>query len=139
MMAKKKELLLDIPVAFGNVSIGDLTARLGVTIDRGSLTVSKADKDLCCRRLTGKIIARPNGVKGDQDPLPGVGDDFELKGIFDVKGFSTTGKKIGVGLTFSLDGIDVSNLAHFAKREGMLQVDGIEDLPEDSSSDTDDE
>jgi len=43
-MAKKGSGVLDIPVQFGGVSIGDQTARLGVSIDRKSLNLNAADE-----------------------------------------------------------------------------------------------
>lgn len=130
---KKSESVLELPVSFGNVNIGDETARVGISISRANLTVSQADKNLCEKRLAGRIIARSNGASANQDSLPGLDDDAEIEGLFDVKGFSATGKQISTGLTFLLSTIDVQTLARFAKREGQLVVNGIEELPKDES------
>ncbi len=130
-MAKKKvEAVLKVPVAFSNVNIGDETARVGISIGRGHLTVSQADKHLCGKRLTGTILARSNGATAEQGSLPGLDDDTEIRGIFDVKGFSASLKKISTGLTFALASVDIEKLSHFAKREGQLSVENIEALPE---------
>lgn len=136
-MAKKPEL--EIPVAFGNLNVGDKTARLGITISRGNMTPSKADKTLCGRRLSGKIVAVPEGVQAENEPLPGMEGDIEVKGIFDVKGFGVTSKHITAGLTFAIKGMDVAELAHFAKREGRVVVDKIEEIDEEEESEESDE
>lgn len=134
-MAKKKAAaVMELPVAWGNLNVGDTTCRLGVSISRANLTVAEADKHLCEKRLTGRILARANGARADQPSLPGADDDTELKGSFDVKGFSATGKAISTGLTFMLSQIEVETLARFARREGMLTVNDIEDLPEESAN-----
>ncbi len=145
-MAKKKTEsanLLDLTVAFGNISVGDKTARVGVEIDRGDLSVSAADKNLCEKRLTGTIIAKPPGVKGDQGAFPGMEDDTEMTGIFDVKGVAFSSDQIRIGLTFALASIHVETLAKFAKRAGRLVVQAVDDIPEpvkaESNGEHDDE
>lgn len=131
-MARKKAEsngTLKLPVAFGGVSVGDKTARLGVTVIRSQLSVAQASKYLCDRRLTGRIVARPAGALAEQGSLPGMeGVDSEISGVFDVKGFTTSGRKISAGLTFAVSEIDVGLLAKFAKREGVLHIEGVEDL-----------
>lgn len=119
-MVRRKEAdsVLDLPVTFGNISIGDKTARVGVTVMREQLSLSQADRNLCERRLNGKIISRPAGDNPDQASLPGMAFETTLEGVFDVKGFSVSKEALGFGLTFAIAEIDVSNLAHFAKRGG---------------------
>jgi hypothetical protein len=136
-MARKKETpeavaALDLPVSFSNVSIGDGTARVGIQIDRAKLTISKADQNLCGRRLTGKLIAGGVGDAPGQTYLPGTKLP-ELVGIFDVKSFSVNKKRIGAGLTFILEGLDLGLIAKFAKRSGRLVVNGVEDIPANES------
>jgi hypothetical protein len=132
-LAKKKTReaeTLTYPVAYGNVNIGDKTARLGVSISRANLTVNQADKLFCERRVKLRIIARPAHAAAEQPTLPGMPEvDFEISATADTKGYSADGKKIGFGLTFVLSGLDIPTLSHFAKREGMLYIEGISDLP----------
>lgn len=137
-MAKKKpesDALLELPVSFGNLNVGDETARLGVSVSRGALTVSQADKHLCGKRLTGEILARTNGAQADQGALPGLVDDITVEGVFDVGGFTASPKKIGFGLTFLLSASDVTQLARFARREGRVTITGIENIPDDEADD----
>src|SRR5438270_13704897 len=109
-MAKKKPALLDLAVSFGNVSIGDKTCRIGAQIPRAELSLTQADKNLCDRRLTGTILAKPEGWSADQGALPGMAADVELAGTFDVKGINVSGEHIGIGLTFSRKGLVVPTL-----------------------------
>lgn len=135
-MAKKTEtVVLDLPVAFSNVTIGDETARVGITIDRKDLPLGKADQNLCGRRLTGRIIARLGGSSAgpagsDQQSLPGADDDPVVEGTFDVKSFNVKKKVITAGLTFSLDNLDVAELGRFAKRNGKFTVTAVDSLPD---------
>lgn len=129
--------VLDIPVAFGNLSVGDKTCRLGVTIDRGTLGVTACDNKLCERRLTGKIVAKPADSQVDQGSLTGMEDDTVVPGVFDVKGFSVTGDNLSLGLTFAIKSVDISELAHFAKRAGRLIVEESEELPDGGDEDSD--
>jgi hypothetical protein len=43
--------VLEIPVKYGNVNLGDETGRLGCSASRGNLTVAKADRNLVGKRL----------------------------------------------------------------------------------------
>lgn len=53
-MAKKTASpTLDFPVAFGTVSFAK-SARVGISVSREDLVLSKADNLLCGRRLTGR-------------------------------------------------------------------------------------
>jgi hypothetical protein len=139
MAKKQQETVLELPVAFGNISIGDKTARIGINVDRGDMTISQADKNLCEKRLSGKIVSRPTGDHKDQAALPGMEFETALNGVFDVKGFSVSKDALSFGLTFALASIDVSCLAHFAKRSGWLKVNDIEAIPEKESSNGDGE
>lgn len=129
-MAKAKTAVLDVPCYFGNVSVGDATARVGVQIDRKELTLAQADKNLCGRRLTCRIVARLGGGQSDQDSLPGAEDDPVMDGVCDVKSISAKPKSIGAGLTFSLEEVDPATLCRFAQRNGRLTVTEIADIPE---------
>lgn len=132
-MAKRKpQHLLDLPCEFGGVSIGDKTARVGITVGRGDLDVEVADRHLVERRLTGTLLALPDGSQPDQGTLPGVSDGrVQIDGTFDVKGVRLGGRTFTFGATFNLKGLDVEALSHFAKRAGKLLVVGSEEIPED--------
>lgn len=133
-MAKKSQsvdCLFDLPCSYGNVSIGDKTCNVKASISRGDLKLADADKKLCEHRLTGKIVAKPAGWQATQSPLPGMdGDDIEMSGCFDVKGLNVKSDSIGIGLTFSIKEVDVSTLAKFAKRDGRIVIESIEEIPE---------
>ena len=88
-MAKTKTAAAstDIAVAYGNVSIGDETARIGVNISRGQMSLAQMDKNFCGKRLTGTILARSTG-QAEQQSLPGVDSDLTITAVFDVKSFS---------------------------------------------------
>lgn len=120
---------LELPVVYGVVSFGDKTARIGLTVHRGNLTVTQADKLLVGRRLTCTILARSTGHAG-QESLPGFEEaDPVISGIADVKGIGVGPKNISFGLTFALDGLDNATLSHFSKREGVFTVTEIADIP----------
>jgi hypothetical protein len=71
---------LQLPVQWGNLNVGDETARLGLSVHRGSLTVSQADRHLCGKRLRLKTLARGNGAQASQEAIPGLdGGDVELE------------------------------------------------------------
>lgn len=124
----KAAAVLDVPVAFGGVSVGDETARIGVTVLRQRLNVDAAEGVFCGRRLTGRILL----CEGDPDQQSFLADaDCEVAGVFDCKTFRVGPKEIGAGLTFSLADIDVGDLAGFAKRSGRLLVEGVADLPDE--------
>lgn len=127
--------MLEIACSYANVNIGDKTARLGISTSRGNLTVSQADKQLCGKRLTGKLLARRGGGGSDQQSLPGAEDDIEIQAVFDVKGFGVTGKNISFGATFALASIDVETLAHFAKTSGIVYILEAADIPEGEEED----
>jgi hypothetical protein len=130
-MARKGKgtALLDVPCEFKNVNIGDKTARIGVAVDRGELSVTDADKKLCEQRLSGRIVAKPPGSHGDQGALDGMEDDQIIDAVFDCKGYGVSSDSISFGLTFMLASVDIATLSHFAKRGGRLIVNEAEDLP----------
>lgn len=138
-MAKSKALFY-LAVTWGNVNIGEKTARVGAVVKRPTLTPTIADRNLCDRRLIGKIMARAADAQSEQGSLPGAeGNDVEVKGVFDCKGFNVSKKNISFGLTFSLADIQIEDLAHFAKRSGILTIDEIDDIPEEVDEEEDEE
>lgn len=128
-MAKDKSKAM-FECRYGNVNIGDKTASVGVTINRANLTVTQADKTFCMKRLKCKLLARSNGAQAAQESLPGVDDDYVLKGVADVGGFRAGGKEISMTFTFALNSIKVEELSHLAKREGKVTIEATEDLDE---------
>jgi len=130
MSAKTKEALLDVPVEFGGVSIGEATARLGLKIDRTVLELDQADECFCGHRLDCRLML------GAADDAPGqkhLIEDARLQvaGQADCKQLSVRPEKISTGLTFSLADIDVAELARFSKGQGRLIVNGVFEIPED--------
>ncbi len=130
MVKRKEALLLDVPVEFGGVSIGEATARLGLRISREQISLEEADDCLCGRRLECRVVlGHPDDAPGQQKLI----DDADLcvGGSADVKRFGCSPDWITGGLTFSLQEIDVADLARFSKGRGRLAVSGIAAIPED--------
>ncbi|HVK07665.1 MAG TPA: hypothetical protein VM597_02695 [Gemmataceae bacterium] len=126
--------LYEIPVAYGNVNVGDLTARLAVHIDRKQMTLGQADK-LCGKRLVGRITAQAGNDNPEQDALPGAESETEMAGVFDVKSMGFNPKSLSTGLSFSIASIDLPTLCTFAKRAGKMFVEAVEDIPADEAGD----
>jgi hypothetical protein len=126
---------LTIPVAYGDVSIGEETCRIGVSIARQHLELSVADTQICGKRLIGCITCRPGNSNPDQPTMAGMEEaEAEIPGAFDVKRISFNNKFINFGLTFSIESIDIAGLAHFAKRSGNLVVTEITAIPDDKAT-----
>lgn len=144
-MAKKKNgkqaeatAVLDIPVEFGGVGIGQKTARLGLKIDREVMAITKADEALCGRRCTGRV------AMGGNNDSPGQGrfwDDLEdvIDATFDIHRFGVTPDNFTSGLTFNLGEIDIGMLAGFSKGKGRLQILGVADIPKDTVDEHEDD
>ncbi len=132
-MAKQKTVayVLEFEVAYGNVSIGDKTARISASVDRKKLTLAKADQNLCDRRLSGKLLGKRRGDAPDQQTFSGMEDDLILEGVFDAKGYSVSSDKLKIGFTFNLKEIEVSEFAQFAKRTGVVTIYDVGDIPEE--------
>lgn len=136
-MAKKTTTfpyLLEIPCEYGSVSIGDKTCRIGLTVSRGDLELSRADKNICGRRLAGRILARSSGGP-NQESLPGLDQDSQVDGVFDVKTISINREYLSFGLTFSRADVDTESLAQFPKREGVFYVQESMSIPEGGEED----
>jgi hypothetical protein len=128
---------LNLTVSYGDVSIGDKTARISVKVDRDSLNIKQADSNLCDKRIHGTIVRRPKGEAADQGRLDGMADIgvHRMPATFDVKGFHVTAKHIGFGLTFAIASIDIGQLVTFAKRSGTLVIDRSEAIPDEEEDD----
>ena len=133
-MAKKTTRT--IPVEFGGVSLGQTTGRIGVHIDRGNVGLLDADELFSNHRLIGKVVLGEHGDDEDQ-ALMFTDMSIEVAGAFDVKGFRVSADKLGLGLTYSLADVDVSDLAKFAKGSGRLVVDEIAEIPKEDKTEPD--
>ena len=133
-MAKddKKTAVVKFPCAFGNVNIGDHTARIGVRVARGFLNINAADECLPGHRLD--VVAKLN-KEGEDPKQQTLLDDIKwsVKGSADVKQFAVTADNISFGLTFSIADIKVEELSKFAKGTGEIQIMGVGEIPEDSA------
>lgn len=131
---EKEQLLLDIPVVYGGVSIGDKTARLGIRIDRGDMDIAKADELLVDRRLSGRVVLGHSDESAEQTRL--FEDvDHQVSGSCDVKGFRVGSTAFATALTFSLKDIEISELAKFSKGRGRLAVTGSREIPDGEDGD----
>lgn len=118
---------LDLPVKFGNVSIGETTARLAAKFDREAIDIDTADDAFCERRLIGRVVYGHVGDAPGQTKL--LATDDIIEGAFDIKGFSVSTRQINAGLTFAIGEIDVQQLARFAGGAGRMIVDRLEEIP----------
>lgn len=133
-LTEPTEAELTIPVSFGDVSIGETTCRIAVTVARKDLTLTKADSQVCAKRLVGSIVCVPGNNNPDQPPLGGMDAETSVPGAFDVKRISFNKKTIAFGLTFSIESVNIEDLAHFAKRSGKILVTEIIDIPKEEKS-----
>lgn len=122
--------VLDIPVEFGGVSIGQQTAKLGLKISREVLNINAADEALCGRRVTGRVGV---GGAGDSPGQMYLIDDMEdvINATFDIHRFGVTPDNYTSGLTFKLKEIEIGILARFSKGAGRLVIENIDAIPED--------
>jgi hypothetical protein len=127
--------LLRIPVRFKNLSIGDQTTTLGFSVARDRLNVDAAEQAFCGKRLKVRIL-----IGAGTDPDQGIlWDDvtYDVEGIADAKKFSVTPKLISSGLCFNIDGVDIEELAHFAKRDGVVLITKIAEADDDQDDEED--
>ena len=137
-MAKRKQPVsdvLDLIVDFGNQSAGDKTAHLGISVSRSRLSIAKAEKHFCEKRLACCLIMSADGAHPDQGALDGMEpEDVELEAVFDVKAIRFTADDISFGLTGALGSLDVGLLAKFAKKTGRLMVTSVSEIPDTKPS-----
>lgn len=138
-MAKKngKTAVLNVPVEFGGVSIGDSTTRIGVRINRDDLNLVAADEVFCGHRLTGRVEL---GNGGDSPGQTRFVDETELlEGIFDCKRLGFDAGHISTGLTFNKKDIDMDLISRFAKGSGRLVILEVGEIPDDAADDDDED
>lgn len=136
-MAKSKTAspaLLTIPVAFGDIGVGDHIARLGVSIDRKRLSLAQADK-LCGKRIVGRITYSAGNDNPEQAALPGLEAETNLEAAFDVKRFGFGPKSMSTSLSFAISSIYLPTLCTFAKRSGTVVIKQVTDIPEEDQGD----
>src|SRR5262245_51049243 len=136
-MVKTAKPVLELPCEYGNVGIGDKTCRIGVSVDRAKLKLKTADDNLCCHRLTLKMIGVPPGDDPEQKRM--FDDLQDMDGIADIKGFGVSQGSISFGLTFSKADVDLKQLGGFAKRSGRLEIFGVEEIPDDEDEEEEEE
>lgn len=134
-MSKKKppanSSVLDVPVEFGGLSIGDVTARIGVRIDREHMNIVAADECFTGKRLS--VVVSLGSSDPEQKELF-QGRTFDVTGSVDVKRLGVTADQFSAGLTFNLESIDVATIAKFSKGKGRLKVFEVAALPDDHAT-----
>lgn len=126
----------DIGCDFGGVSLGKETCRVGVKLERSSITLQDADTFLCGMRLTGKLVVGGKQAAPGQTTLPGMEDaGHEVAGVFDVKRFGVSAKEITFGATFAMASVDPRDLAKLANSSGRLVVTDADVIPDDEAGD----
>jgi len=133
--AKNSKPVKEFPVSYGNVSFGDRTASVGLSISRGNCTVNEADKAFTGKRLTMTMFAGPPGSGGT--PSAFADGDLEVTAVFDSTGFSAKSKKIGLTVSAMLEDIDPATFSQFAKRDGRIEIASIEDADGDGGEEGD--
>lgn len=119
----------ELRVEFGNVTIGDQTARLGVKIAREELPLADADRLFCGRRIWGVVSLAEPGDE-DQQRLPTMEDNrpSTIEDAFETKQLGVRPNEYSIGLNFNLKSIDVQELARFAKKSGTVAVVSVQDI-----------
>jgi hypothetical protein len=133
-MAKQKDpdVLLELPVSYGNVAVGENVIRLGAAVSRSNMKIAQADRHLCEQRLKVKLIACPKGSTADQGVLPGMpSGDTEIKTVVDILSYGVNGKRISFGMKMMRGMVRLTDIADFAKRDGRILVYEIEKIPEE--------
>jgi hypothetical protein len=126
-----------IPVKFGNLSVGDKTANLGVVID-GHLDDEQARYFLCGSRLMVTLKVDPQSqddIKGQE--TMGFTETQTVNATVDSHSVRLFPSRYSAALVFSLAEIDVGNLAHFAKHSGTMVAKKVGDAGQTQEGDAD--
>jgi hypothetical protein len=133
---------LDIPVDFGNVSVGKGTCRLniGFKSDAPGVNAAKLGHFFVGARLKATIIVDPNAANdvGGQQVINGTSGP-QLESVVDCGSYRCASKKISAGLTFAKEEISVGKLAEFAGESGRLIVERIGDAGEGEGGEHEDD
>lgn len=128
----------DIPCEFGNVSIGQATASIGVSIDPAAISVDRVHALFNGKRATVRLVQVPAGEQPGQRRMDGM-EAPELTAVTDIRGYRMSPKVISARLAFTIEGLDLSMLAsHFSKRSGRLLVISLQEIPQGEASGGDD-
>ncbi len=134
---KYADNVLDLPVEFGGVSIGETTARLGMKIKKEVLNIIQAEEAFCGRRLSGVI--KLGGAADSPGQTTMFDTELVVDGTFDIHRFGVGPEAYTTGATFKLKEIDIGDLARFSKGAGRLVVANIAAIPTDEVLEDDDE
>ena len=118
-MARKKEKVLN--VGFGNVTIGTGTARLGVTLARGQMSLEEVDATFCGHRIAGQVK-----TSSDDDQQSLIDKELTIDAVFDVTRYGASAQSFTFGLAYSLADIKVEDIAKMARRPGKLTIRDVE-------------
>lgn len=118
------------PCQFGGVSIGDMTGRISLKIAKNRINVSTAEKLFCGRRVNCRLVARPVDEDPDQQHFDGMETKIAMEAVVDVKRFASDPHNISIGVTCSLQEVDVTELSRFAKKFGQITVIDSQSLDE---------
>lgn len=129
------KFLMRAPCRFNNANLGDTIASLGFRINREHLNLIAADEAFCGKRVNVRMVVGAGDAtqKKFWDDL-----QWDVQAIADIKSFRASPKYISAGLSLSMESVDVSVLAHFAKQEGWLFILKAEDLAGDEDAEGDD-
>lgn len=134
---KNVQVIADIPVQFGGVSIGQSTAKLSMKIVRGAMSLEFADELFCERRLRGRI--QLGGHDDGSGQLKFFDTDPCIDGSFDVHRFGVTADAFTTGATFKKNELDLSVLGDFSKGTGRMLVFEHTDIPDEMPDDDHDD
>lgn len=137
MARKTAAAVLDLPVNWGNVNVGDETVKLSVSVDRKNLSLTKADAHLCSKRLVADISFAAGNDNPDQPSAFEAGET--ISAAFDTHSFGVKTKTITFGLTAKKNSVHLEKLGLFAKRAGRIVVTDFGDIPEDAAEGGDEE
>jgi len=125
--ASSKREPIVVPVTFGTVSIGLKTCRIGISIERKTMQITKADEIFVDRRLVGRIEVVREGESPNQSKF--LDDDkIIVEGAFDVTQFSAAAEHYGTGLNMRKASVDVTMLDRFIKRSGFLIIESTGEI-----------
>jgi hypothetical protein len=123
----------EIEVDFGNVSIGQETARIGVEIDRSKMSLGDADKFLSGSRLKVHLLATPKGELKGQKHFDDMTETIE--GEVDCKSFSVSADKFRTGFKFAAAALNLLTFVGFCKRPGKAFIEWIGDAADHDDND----
>lgn len=116
---------------FGNLSIGDEKATIGVTCERNDVDVAKLESVVIGGRLDVKVTydrQAKSDVDGQQK-LADTSDNF--RNVADCPSLQLKPTKVGFRLSFSRQNVPLEKLAGAAQAAGELEIIRIGDSGQD--------